>query len=120
MADIAKQQDELDTPKDVDRGSTTEPAGNDTTMKDNAHKEQVPEASPIPGDPGPNKGKPPPEGTGESTGRRGEDVHRQDGREFEELGQTPVGRPYGTNHPETVGVDGKKNISEDMPDVQAP
>lgn len=121
MADSAKPQNEQDTPDESARGWTTEPVGNDSTMKENSHKEYEARATtPPPSDPGPGGGKPPPEGVGESTTRRGENVHREDGKEFQDLGENAVGRPFGTNDPEAIGVDGQKPISEDMPNLRHP
>ena len=121
MADKVKPQSQQDAPDDNARGWTTEAVGNDATMKEHSHKEyEGHDTKDMGKDAEAGDGKFPPEGVGESTTRRGEDVHREEGREFEELGQNAVGRPYGTNNPETVGVDRKKPISHDMPNLQAP
>lgn len=118
MADTRKPQNEQD--EDV-RGWTTERVGNDATMKEHSHKEyEARDTVPPPSDPGSGGGEPPPAGTGESTTRRGEDVHREDGREFEDLGKNKAGRPYGTNDPDDIGVANQKPISEDMPNLQHP
>lgn len=120
MADIAKPQSQQDTPDENARGWTTEPVGNDATMKEASRKEyEALDTTPPPGDVGPGGGKLPNEGVGESTGRRGEEIHLEEGREFEELGKDAVGRPHGTHDPEEIGVDGQKPISEDMPNVRA-
>jgi hypothetical protein len=118
MPDATRPQNE----QDEDRGWSTERVGNDATMKEHSHKEyEARDTAEPPSDPGPGGGSPPPSDTGESTTRRGEDVQRQEGREFEELGKNNAGRPYGTNDPDDFGATGgKKPISEDMPDVQHP
>ena len=55
-------------------------------MKEHSHKErEAHDTKDIGKDAGPGDGKFPPEGVGESTTCRGEDVHREDGREFQEL-----------------------------------
>lgn len=103
------------------KGWKPDGVGNDSTMKDNAHKEyEARDTTPPPSDPGQGGGKPPPAGTGESTTRRGEDVGEQDGKEFEDLGKNKADRPYGTNDPEDIGVAGSAPISEDMPHLQHP
>ena len=107
-------------PDEKVRGWTTEPVGNNATMKEHSHKEyEALDTAPVP-DPGPGDGKEPPEGVGESTTRRGEDVHREDGRDFQEVGKTKMGRPIGTSDQEDFGVAGQKPISEDMPNVTRP
>ena len=110
-----------DTPEESDvRGWTTEPVGNDATMKEHSHKEYEARDTAPPPDPGPGKGQPPPEGVGESTGRRGEDVHRTDGTDVVDKGENRIGRPIGGSDPENIGIDGQTPISEDMPNLQHP
>jgi hypothetical protein len=116
----AKPQSQQDTPEDNARGWTTEPVGDNATMKDASHKEYEAHDTAPPKDPGPGGGKQAPEDVGESTTRRGEDVHRQEGRDFEETGKNAVGRPIGKSDPEAIGIDGQKPIDEDMPDLQHP
>ena len=57
-----------------------------------------------------------PKGVGESTTRRGEDVAKEDGREFEHKGTKGADRPVGerTGQP---GAAPSKPIDEDMPDM---
>jgi hypothetical protein len=116
---MSKNQPTSDQNEDT-RGWTTERVGNDATMKDHSHKEyEARDKAPM-SDPGPTTGQEPPAGVGDSQTRRGEDVHRQDGREFQQKGETPIGRPIGTSDPEKVGVAGEKPIDPDMPNVQHP
>lgn len=119
---MAKQQPANDQSKTGDdtRGWTTEPVGNDATMKEPSHKEyEAHDTAPM-SDPGPNTGKAPAADVGESMTRRGEDVHGEDGREVQGKGETPIGRPIGTFDPEDKGVDGQKPIDDDMPGLQSP
>ena len=81
--------------------------GPDNTMKEPSHKEyEARDTTPPPSDPGSGGGTPPPAGTGESTTRRGEDVGRQEGKEFQDLGKNKADRPYGTNADDEIGIDG--------------
>jgi hypothetical protein len=98
-----------------------ESVGNDATMKEHSHKEyEARDTKSPPSDPGPGGGDPPPPGTGQSTTRRGEDVGREEGKEFKDLGKNQADRPYGTNDPDDTGVAGGGPTSEDMPNLQHP
>ena len=55
-------------------------------------------------------------GVGESTTRRGEDVAKDDGREFKSQGKKGADRPMGSRDPDESGVATSKNLDEDMPD----
>jgi hypothetical protein len=57
-----------------------------------------------------------PQGVGESTTRRGEDVAKEEGREFESKGKKGADRPVGemTDQP---GAAPSKPIDEDMPNM---
>ena len=104
-----------------DRGWSDERVGTDATMKEHSHKEyEARENTSPPSDPGPGGGKEPPAGVDESTTRRGEDVARQEGKEFQQTGKNAAGRPEGRNNPDDIGVDGGGPISEDMPTGQHP
>ena len=116
----AKPQSQQDTPEGNKRGWTTEPVGDNATMKDVSHKEyEARDTAPVK-DPGPGGGEPPPDGTGESITRRGEDVHKQDGKDFEDTGENQVGRPIGKSNPEDIGIAGQKPIDKDSPELQHP
>jgi len=56
-----------------------------------------------------------PKGVGESTTRRGEDVSKKDGREFEGRGTKGADRPVG-DMTDPPGVNPSKPIDEDMPE----
>ncbi len=117
MADAEKmtKDDPQDEAWNADR------VGNDATMKEHSHKEyEARDTKRPPSDPGQGGGSPPPQGTGESTTRGGEDVSSQEGREFEHKGTSGADRPVGTHDPEDIGVANKPNIDGDMPNVQHP
>jgi len=57
-----------------------------------------------------------PKGVGESTTRRGEDVAKEDGREFESKGTKGADRPVG-EMPDQPGVAPSEPIDEDMPNM---
>jgi hypothetical protein len=57
-----------------------------------------------------------PEGVGDSTTRRGEDVAKEEGREFETTGTKGADRPVGEMK-EQPGAMPSKTIDEDMPDM---
>jgi len=58
-----------------------------------------------------------PKGAGDSTTRRGEDVAKDDGREFESQGTKGADRPVGSRDPDKSGAAPSKPIDEDMPDT---
>jgi hypothetical protein len=58
-----------------------------------------------------------PKGVGESTTRRGEEVSKEEGREFEDRGKKGADRPVG-DMTDPPGAAPSKPIDEDMPDVQ--
>ena len=58
-----------------------------------------------------------PKGVGESTTRRGEDVAKEEGREFESKGTKGADRPVG-ERAEQPGAAPSKPIDEDMPNTQ--
>lgn len=116
MADADKPQKDKDA-----RGWSEDRVGNDATMKEPSHKEyEAHDTTPPPSDPGPGGGKPPPAGTGESSTRRGEDVHAEDGKEFEDHGKNQAGRPYGNNEKDEIGVADGDTVSDDMQKLQHP
>lgn len=56
-------------------------------------------------------------GVGESTTRRGEDVAKEDGREFESQGTKGADRPVGSRDTDKSGAAPSKPIDKDMPDA---
>jgi len=58
-----------------------------------------------------------PKGVGDSTTRRGEDVAKEDGREFESEGTKGANRPVGSRDTDKSGVAPSKAIDEDMPEA---
>ena len=98
-----------------------ERSGTDNTMKEPSHKEyEAHDNAHPPSDPGPGGGKQPPEGVGESTTRRGEDVGKQEGRDFETIGKNKADRPIGVSDPDDIGVGGRKPKDDDMPNLSTP